>query len=122
MNLLSARSARNSRGDSRDATATVSALYIEHALGLTWLAQVVLRDRSTEGAEDVVHDAFPGLCRRWSHRSDTDKAKAYLRPATHNGPTSDMDTHAASSTGFEAWWARTGAPTITGIGSRFERG
>ncbi|MGD0560899.1 MAG: sigma-70 family RNA polymerase sigma factor [Streptosporangiaceae bacterium] len=83
MNLLSARSARDNRGDSRDATAIVSALYAEHALGLTRLAQVMLGDRSA--AEDVVHDAFFGLCRRWNHLADTEKAPAYLRSAVLNG-------------------------------------
>jgi hypothetical protein len=39
MSLLSARSARNKRADSRDGTAIVSALYAEHVLGLTRLAR-----------------------------------------------------------------------------------
>jgi RNA polymerase sigma-70 factor (sigma-E family) len=83
MNLLTARSAGNNRADSRDGTAIVSALYAEHALGLTRLAQVMLGDRSA--AEDVVHDAFFGLCRRWDYLTDARKAPAYLRSAVLNG-------------------------------------
>jgi len=75
MNLIAALSARDTRGataDTRDATAIVAALYGEHALGLTRLAQVMLGDRAA--AEDVVHDAFCGLCRRWDHLADPRKA------------------------------------------------
>jgi RNA polymerase sigma factor (sigma-70 family) len=61
----------------------VSALYAEHALGLTRLAQVMLGDRSA--AEDVVHDAFVGLCRRWNYLIDARKAPTYLRSAVLNG-------------------------------------
>ena len=64
MNLLSALGARDTGADADDAASIVSALYTEHALGLTRLAQVMLGDRAA--AEDVVHDAFCGLCRRWS--------------------------------------------------------
>jgi RNA polymerase sigma-70 factor (sigma-E family) len=66
-----------------DATAAVSALYAEHALGLTRLAQVMLGDRSA--AEDVVHDAFCGLYRRWEFLTDTGKALQYLRSSVLNG-------------------------------------
>jgi RNA polymerase sigma factor (sigma-70 family) len=45
----------------------VTALYAEHALGLTRLAQVMLGDRAA--AEDVVHDAFFGIYRRWACRT-----------------------------------------------------
>jgi RNA polymerase sigma-70 factor (sigma-E family) len=81
MKLLSA--ARTNQDDPRDGTAIVSALYAEHALGLTRLAQVMLGDRSA--AEDVVHDAFCGLCRRWDYLTDAGKAQAYLRSAVLNG-------------------------------------
>lgn len=77
MKLLSARSTRG------DQAAIVSALYAEHALGLTRLAQVMLGDRAA--AEDVVHDAFCGLCRRWDYLTDARKAQAYLRSAVLNG-------------------------------------
>ncbi len=83
MNLLSARSGRTDRADTREATAIVSALYAEHALGLTRLAQVMLGDRAA--AEDVVHDAFCGLCRRWDHLTDPRKAQTYLRSSVLNG-------------------------------------
>jgi len=86
MNLIAALSARGARGataDTRDTTAAVAALYAEHALGLTRLAQVMLGDRAA--AEDVVHDAFCGLCRRWDHLADPRKAPAYLRSSVLNG-------------------------------------
>jgi DNA-directed RNA polymerase specialized sigma24 family protein len=86
MNLIAALSARDTRdaeADTRDATAIVAALYAEHALGLTRLAQVMLGDRAA--AEDVVHDAFCGLCRRWDHLTDARRAPAYLRSSVLNG-------------------------------------
>ena len=45
------------------AAAAVSALYAEHALGLTRLALIIVGERQT--AEDIVQDAFCGLHRRW---------------------------------------------------------
>jgi Sigma-70 region 2 len=51
------------RGDAEDAERAVTALYREHALGLTRLAFLVLGDR--HAAEDVVQDAFCGLYRAW---------------------------------------------------------
>jgi RNA polymerase sigma factor (sigma-70 family) len=85
MNLIAALSARDARAaaDTRDATAIVAALYAEHALGLTRLAQVMLGDRAA--AEDAVHDAFCGLCRRWGDLADPRKAPAYLRSSVLNG-------------------------------------
>jgi len=85
MNLISAGQARDKGGSSRsrDVTAIVSALYAEHALGLIRLAQVMLGDRAA--AEDVVHDAFYGLCRRWAYLTDPAKAQAYLRSSVLNG-------------------------------------
>jgi len=79
MNLLSAREPDTAA----DGDAAVAALYARHALGLTRLAQVMLGDRAA--AEDVVHDAFAGLYRRWGHLSDAGKAQAYLRSAVLNG-------------------------------------
>ena len=61
----------------------MTALYHEHALGLTRLAHVMLGDRAT--AEDVVQEAFTGLFRRWMFLDDTAKAPAYLRSAVLNG-------------------------------------
>lgn len=83
MNPISALVARDTQAAARDATASVAALYAEHALGLTRLAQVMLGDRAA--AEDVVHDAFCGLCRRWDHLADSRKAPAYLRSSVLNG-------------------------------------
>jgi RNA polymerase sigma-70 factor (sigma-E family) len=83
MKLLTARSARDDEGDAGGYVAVVSALYAEHALGLTRLAQVMLADRAA--AEDVVHDAFAGLCRRWDYLTDAGKAQAYLRASVLNG-------------------------------------
>jgi RNA polymerase sigma-70 factor (sigma-E family) len=83
MNLLSALGARDTGADAEDAASIVSALYTEHALGLTRLAQVMLGDRAA--AEDVVHDAFCGLCRRWGDLTDPRKAPAYLRSSVLNG-------------------------------------
>jgi len=61
----------------------VTALYHEHALGLTRLAHVMLGDRAA--AEDVVQEAFTGLFRRWMFLDDPAKAPAYLRSAVLNG-------------------------------------
>ena len=79
MNLLSAR--KQAVGDT--GSAAITALYAEHALGLTRLAHVMLDDRAA--AEDVVHDAFCGLYRHWSNLADPGKAQAYLRSAVLNG-------------------------------------
>jgi RNA polymerase sigma-70 factor (sigma-E family) len=79
MNLLSARK----QAAAETAAAAVTALYAEHALGLTRLAHVVLDDRAA--AEDVVHDAFCGLYRHWPNLADPGKAPAYLRSAVLNG-------------------------------------
>jgi RNA polymerase sigma-70 factor (sigma-E family) len=103
MNLIAALSARDTRGatdGTRDATAIVAALYAEHALGLTRLAQVMLGDRAA--AEDVVHDAFCGLCRRWGHLADPRKAPAYLRSSVLNGCRSALRRQAR---GGRAWTA-----------------
>jgi RNA polymerase sigma-70 factor (sigma-E family) len=66
-----------------DPVAAVTALYREHALGLTRLALVMVRDPQV--AEDVVQDAFCGLHRRWGHLDDQGKALSYLRSAVLNG-------------------------------------
>jgi DNA-directed RNA polymerase specialized sigma24 family protein len=66
-----------------DAETAVTALYRAHALGLTRLAHVMLGDQS--GAEDIVHDAFYGLYRRWDKLADKQKAQQYLRSSVLNG-------------------------------------
>jgi RNA polymerase sigma-70 factor (sigma-E family) len=63
--------------------ATVTALYAEHALGLTRLALIMVGDRPT--AEDIVQDAFCGLHRRWPSLRDQAKALSYVRSAVLNG-------------------------------------
>jgi RNA polymerase sigma-70 factor (sigma-E family) len=71
--------------DSRepDAGQAVTALYREHAVGLTRLAVAMLGDRPA--AEEVVQEAFCGLYRRWSHISDPAKSLPYVRSAVLNG-------------------------------------
>ena len=68
---------------SLEATRHVSALYQAHALALVKLAVLMTGDQPT--AEDVVQDAFLGLCRRWQALHDTDKALGYLRSSVLNG-------------------------------------
>jgi RNA polymerase sigma factor (sigma-70 family) len=80
--LPGARAGRRSQVTG-DAEAAVTALYREHALGLTRLAHVMLGDRP--GAEDVVHEAFYGLYRRWDGLKDPAKAPQYLRSSVLNG-------------------------------------
>ncbi len=69
--------------DTDEAAAAVSALYREHALGLIRFARLLLGNRA--GAEDVVHDAFCGLYRRWEHLDDPAKALGYVRSSVLNG-------------------------------------
>lgn len=77
--------------DEASAEAAVTALYQAHALGLIRLAHIMLGSRS--GAEDVVQEAFCGLCRHWGHLSDGEKAlliRAVFRDARGTGP---ADSH-----------------------------
>jgi len=66
-----------------DAEQGVSVLYQRHALGLVKLAKVMLGDQAQ--AEDIVHDAFLGLHRRWASLHDHDRAIGYLRASVLNG-------------------------------------
>jgi RNA polymerase sigma-70 factor (sigma-E family) len=66
-----------------DATRAVTALYQEHALGLTRLAFVMLGDRYA--AEDVVQEAFCGLYRAWSRLPSHDNVLGYVRVSVLNG-------------------------------------
>jgi len=61
----------------------VAALYEAHALGLVKLAKIMLGDQSQ--AEDIVHDAFLGLYRKWPALDDKDRALGYLRTSVLNG-------------------------------------
>ncbi len=65
------------------ATAAVTTLYAEHALGLVRLAVVLTGDRGA--AEDIVQDAFLGLYRRWDSLADTASPLGYLRVSVVNG-------------------------------------
>jgi RNA polymerase sigma-70 factor (sigma-E family) len=65
------------------AAQTVTALYQAHALGLVRLAVIMLGDRGA--AEDVVHDAFLGLYRRWDSLAEPSSALAYVRSSVLNG-------------------------------------
>ena len=69
-------------GAEADATAGVTALYQEHAVGLIRLAIVMLGDRAA--AEDVVQEAFFGLFRHWSRLTDPANALTYVRSAVLN--------------------------------------
>lgn len=66
-----------------DPAAAVAALYREHALSLIRLAYIMLGDRPA--AEDVVHDAFCGLYRRWEHVANKASALGYVRSSVLNG-------------------------------------
>ncbi len=70
-------------GNTVDPAEAVTALYRDHALGLTRLALIMVGDR--QAAEDIVQDAFCGLHRRWGKLRDTGKALPYVRSAVLNG-------------------------------------
>jgi RNA polymerase sigma-70 factor (sigma-E family) len=65
------------------AAAAVDALYRAQAVGLIRLAYIMLGDSSA--AEDVVHDAFCGLYRRWDRLASQDGAVYYVRASVLNG-------------------------------------
>ena len=69
--------------DYSDATYAVTALYSEHALGLTRRAFLVLGDRFA--AEDVVQEAFWGLYRAWDRMPSHDNVLGYVRVSVLNG-------------------------------------
>jgi RNA polymerase sigma-70 factor (sigma-E family) len=66
----------------------VTALYEGHAVGLIRLAVVMLGSR--QSAEDIVHDAFCGLYRRWHDLAETGKALPYVRSSVLNGCRSEL--------------------------------
>jgi RNA polymerase sigma-70 factor (sigma-E family) len=61
----------------------VALLYRSQHRRLVGLAALLVDDRGT--AEDVVQDAFVGLCRQWRHLRDPESAIAYLNRAVVNG-------------------------------------
>jgi RNA polymerase sigma-70 factor (sigma-E family) len=61
----------------------VAALYQAHALSLARLALLMLGDQAE--AQDVVHDAFLGLYRRWGALTSVEAAPGYLRASVLNG-------------------------------------
>ena len=58
-------------------------MYEANALDLIRMAYVLLDDRAA--AEDVVHEAFCGLYRRWDRLQDRDSGLYYLRASVLNG-------------------------------------
>lgn len=66
-----------------DAAEALSALFREHALGLTRLAFLMLGDRGA--AEDVVQEAFYSLHRIWDRLPARDNMAGYLRVSVLNG-------------------------------------
>jgi RNA polymerase sigma-70 factor (sigma-E family) len=76
-------SGADTRDESRDAEAAVTAVYEVHAVGLIRLAVVMLGDRAA--AEDVVQEAFCGLYRRYHKLADRDRALQYVRSSVLNG-------------------------------------
>ena len=66
-----------------EARQRVSALYQTHALALKKLAFLMTGDQPT--AEDIVQDAFLGLCRRWPSLLEPGNALGYLRASVLNG-------------------------------------
>jgi RNA polymerase sigma-70 factor (sigma-E family) len=64
------------------ADSAVTALYQEHALGLTRLAYIMLGDKGA--AEDAVQDAFCGLYRNWATLASQASAVQYLRTSVLN--------------------------------------
>jgi RNA polymerase sigma-70 factor (sigma-E family) len=71
-----------------DPAVAVGALYREHALGLIRLALLLTGD--APAAEDIVHDAFCGLHRRWDQLRQRAAPLPYLRAAVVNGCRSEI--------------------------------
>jgi RNA polymerase sigma-70 factor (sigma-E family) len=67
----------------QEASQRISLLFQAHALALKKLAFLMTGDQPT--AEDIVQDAFLGLCRRWPTLHETGNALGYLRASVLNG-------------------------------------
>lgn len=65
------------------ATEQLTELYRSQRLSLLRLAVLLTGDRAQ--AEDVVHDAFAALARRWPSLAEPDRAAGYLRVSVVNG-------------------------------------
>jgi RNA polymerase sigma-70 factor (sigma-E family) len=74
---------QTAESDAAAAAAAVSMLYEETAVSLIRLAYVILSDQ--QAAEDVVHDAFCNLYRRWDRLADRERAAHYVRASVING-------------------------------------
>lgn len=77
------RNAKDWRVAETDAADGVTALYRDHALGLTRLAYVMLGDR--QAAEDVVQEAFCNVYLAWGRLPEHDRVLGYLRNSVLNG-------------------------------------
>ena len=89
-----------------DPAAAVTALYGQHALGLTRLAVVLTGD--AQAAEDIVQEAFCGLHRRWPHLRDPALALPYVRSAVINGCRTEFRRRQSSRRDAAPWpaeWA-----------------
>ncbi|WP_167880599.1 sigma-70 family RNA polymerase sigma factor [Nocardioides guangzhouensis] len=81
----------------RDVPDAVSLLYRSQHRRLVGLAALLVDDRAT--AEDVVQDAFVGLCRNWRRLRDPAAATGYLNRAVVNGGRDRLRRGRASATG-----------------------
>ncbi|MEP7025362.1 MAG: sigma factor [Actinomycetota bacterium] len=100
-------------GRAANPAVAVTALYREHALGMTRFALVLIRD--AQAAEDIVQEAFCGLHRRWRHLRDEDKALSYVRSAVLNGCRSEFRRRTATRRqppDAPAWSAESAAMAI----------
>jgi RNA polymerase sigma-70 factor (sigma-E family) len=97
------------------ATAAVTTLYAEHALGLVRLAVVLTGDRGA--AEDIVQDAFLGLYRRWDSLADTAAPLAYLRVSVVNGCRSALRRRSRLRLGAAADFAEEAGEAADGGGA-----
>jgi RNA polymerase sigma-70 factor (sigma-E family) len=66
-----------------DRDSIISELFVGHHRRLVGLASLLVDDRGT--AEEVVQEAFAGLCRRWRHLRDPGAAIQFLTKAVVNG-------------------------------------
>lgn len=70
------------RADRDSAAEAIAELYTNERHSLLRMAALMTQDRTA--AEDIVHDAFAGLRRRWDALDDPARAPAYLRVSVVN--------------------------------------